>query len=267
MPSMQRSGSWSAPGPGSGVGDEIYRTVSNAISRTFSGRKDSDYADEDEDESISKANDWKLMDEVKAIAQQTQADGGKERRLGVTWNNLTVKGIGADAAFNENVLSQFNIPKLIGESRQKTPLRTIIDDSHGCVKPGEMLLVLGRPGAGCTSLLKILANKRDGYAQVEGDVKFGSMDAKQAQQYRGQIVMNTEEELFFPTLTVGQTMDFATRMKIPTKVPSNFKSHKEYQNLNRDFLLRSMGIEHTHDTKVGNECESAPRRELSNDSD
>ena len=255
MPSLQRSGSWTAPGPGSGVGDEIYRTVSNAISRTFSGKKESDYADSDADEyqSTSKANDWKLMEEVKAIAQQTTADGGKERRLGVTWNNLTVKGIGSDAAFNENVLSQFNIPKLISEGRQKTPMRTIIDDSHGCVKPGEMLLVLGRPGAGCTTLLKMLANKRAGYAEVHGDIMFGSMDAKEAQQYRGQIVINTEEELFFPTLTVGQTMDFATRMKIPTKVPSNFKSHKEYQNLNRDFLLRSMGIEHTQDTKIGNE--------------
>lgn len=116
-----------------------------------------------------------------------------------------------------------------------------------------MLLVLGRPGAGCTSLLKMLANRRLGYAEVTGDVKFGSMDANEAKQYRGQIVMNTEEELFFPTLTVGQTMDFATRMKIPHKVPSNMKGHKEFQQLVRDFLLRSMAIEHTHETKVGNE--------------
>jgi ABC-type multidrug transport system ATPase subunit len=65
--------------------------------------------------------------------------------------------------------------------------------------------------------------------------------------------MNTEEELFFPTLTVGQTVDFATRMKIPRHLPSNIKSPVEYQRENRDFLLKSMGISHTHDTKVGNE--------------
>lgn len=257
MSSVQQSGSWSSPGAVSGYGEDIYRTVSNAISRTFSGnaRKESDYADSDEssDESISKANDWKLMDEVKVMAQQTHADGSKDRKLGVTWNNLTVKGIGADAAFNENVFSQFNIPRIIAEKRQKAPLKTIIDNSHGCVKPGEMLLVLGRPGAGCTSLLKILANKRAGYAEVSGDVMFGAMDHKQAEQYRGQIVMNTEEELFFPTLTVGQTMDFATRMKIPHKLPSTSKDHIEFQHAQREFLLASMGIEHTHDTKVGNE--------------
>lgn len=99
------------------------------------------------------------------------------------------------------------------ESRHKQPLKTILEDSHGCVKPGEMLLVLGRPGSGCTTLLKNLANRREGYAEVTGDVKWGTLDPKHAGQYRGQIVMNTEEELFFPTLTVGQTIDFATRMK------------------------------------------------------
>lgn len=31
---------------------------------------------------------------------------------------------------------------------------------------------------------------------------------KEAQKYRGQIVMNTEEELFYPTLSVGETVSF-----------------------------------------------------------
>lgn len=79
-----------------------------------------------------------------------------------------------------------------------------MEDVHGCVKPGEMLLALGRPGAGCTTLLKMLSNRRNGYAEVQGDVRWGGMDPKEAVQYCGQIVMNTEEELFFPTLTVGE---------------------------------------------------------------
>jgi hypothetical protein len=32
------------------------------------------------------------------------------------------------------------------------------------------------------------------------------MTAKEAEQYRGSIVINTEEELFYPSLTVGKTM-------------------------------------------------------------
>ncbi|CBF82934.1 hypothetical protein AN3329.2 [Aspergillus nidulans FGSC A4] len=182
------------------------------------------------------------------VEQQTD----KDKRLGITWYNLIVKGIATDAAFHDNVGSQFNIPARVKGSRAKPLLRTIIDNSHGCVKPGEMLLVLGRPGAGCTSLLKILANRRLGYAQVTGEVRYGSMTADEAKPYRGQIVMNTEEELFFPTLTVQQTIDFATRMKVPHHLHSN-STKARFQQFNRDFLLRSMGIEHTRDTKVGNE--------------
>lgn len=99
----------------------------------------------------------------------------------------------------------------------------------------------------------MLSNNRMGYAEVQGDVKFGSMDSQKAAQYRGQIVMNTEEELFFPTLTVQQTVDFATRMKVPFHLPSDTDSKVDFQVKSRDFLLRSMGIDHTADTKVGNE--------------
>ncbi|KAI1855207.1 hypothetical protein JX265_006651 [Neoarthrinium moseri] len=199
------------------------------------------------------AESWALKPRVEAVRQRDQESGFTPRELGITWKNLTVKAISADAAIHESVASQFNIPKLIQESRHKPPLKTILDDSHGCVKPGEMLLVLGRPGSGCTTLLSLLANRRHGYSSVSGDVHYGSMDAKQAEHYCGQIVMNTEEELFYPTLTVGQTMDFATRLKIPYQLPQGVTSNEALRTETRDFLLQSMGIEHTRDTKVGNE--------------
>ncbi|KAI9047875.1 hypothetical protein LZ554_007677 [Drepanopeziza brunnea f. sp. 'monogermtubi'] len=240
-------------------------TTGSAMARIFTGgsRASKKRAGEDRypeqekpDASDPISSDWSLMSDLQAMQQGGEKDGQsgqKSQKLGVTWTNLTVKGVGADAAFNENVGSQFNLPKLIKESRQPAPLKTIIEDSHGCVRPGEMLLVLGRPGAGCTTLLKMLANKRLGYAEVTGDVKWGTLDPKQAEQFRGQIVMNTEEELFFPTLTVGQTIDFATRMKVPFNVSPAKGSAEEFQQKTREFLLKSMGISHTQDTRVGNE--------------
>ncbi|KAL4784857.1 ABC-2 type transporter-domain-containing protein [Aspergillus varians] len=163
------------------------------------------------------------------------------KRLGITWHDLTVKGIATDAAFHENVGSQFNLPARVRERRGKPLLKTIIDNSHGCVRPGEMLLVLGWPGAGCTSLLKILANQRLGYAQVTGKVRYGTMTADEAKPYRGQIIMNTKEELFFPTLSVQQTINFATWMKVPHHLPPNLTKAEEFH------------IKHTCSTKVGNE--------------
>lgn len=198
-------------------------------------------------------NDWSLLSRVQEQHQRELASGFKPQELGVTWQNLNVDVISSEAAVNENVFSQFNIPQHIKESRNKAPLRTILRDSHGCVKPGEMLLVLGRPGSGCTTLLKMLANRRGGYKSVEGDVRFGSLSPDEANNYRGQIVMNTEEELFFPTLTVGETMDFATRLKVPYKLPNGVDSATTYADDSKKFLMEAMNISHTEDTKVGNE--------------
>lgn len=203
------------------------------------------------EEKSSNSAQWHLKSKIDRFQERDTSSGFPRRELGVTWQNLTVEAVSADAAIHENVGSQFNIPQLIKESRHKRPMKTILDNSHGCVKPGEMLLVLGRPGSGCTTLLNMLANKRRGYSSVTGDVFYGSMTADEAKKYRGQIVMNTEEELFFPSLTVGQTMDFATRLNIPFHLPNGVSDREEYRTEDRDFLLESMGIEHTGDTKVG----------------
>jgi len=67
----------------------------------------------------------------------------------------------------------------------------VTSNLHACCTctdiPLEMLLVLGNPGAGCTSLLSILSNHRLGYAEVNGDVSFGAMSSEEANAYRGQI--------------------------------------------------------------------------------
>jgi ABC-type glutathione transport system ATPase component len=147
----------------SGTGEEVFRT----LSRTFSGK--SRYEDNiqpeaesntDNDSTDTKVDDWKLAGDVKDFSLNDPVQG---RKLGVTWKGLTVKVVPSDAMLQENFVSQFNIPQQIMESRKKPELRTILDSSSGCVKPGEMLLVLGRPGSGCTTLLKMLANKRKGY--------------------------------------------------------------------------------------------------------
>ncbi|RSM17280.1 hypothetical protein CDV31_003835 [Fusarium ambrosium] len=170
------------------------------------------------------------------------------RELGITWKNLTVQVACADAAIHENVLSQLNPIRTLQRLRRRPTSRTILDNSHGCVKPGEMLLVLGRPGSGCSTLLNVLANQRNGYSSVSGDVHYGSMDATEAKRYRGQIILSSEDEIFFPSLTVGQTMDFAVSLKSPNQHAST----KPLQYNSRS-LLNAVGIDHTINTKIGNE--------------
>lgn len=230
------------------MSEEEAKDGAGSTTTAFSDKTASEHPNAD-----GNSHDWALAPTAKQRHERDISSGFGERQLGVTWKGLTVEAISSDAAINENALSQFNVPKLALESRHKPPLKTILEDSHGCVKPGEMLFVLGRPGSGCTTLLKMLSNKRNGFASISGDVRFGSLDHKEAAQYRGQIVMNTEDELFFPTLTVEQTINFASRLKVPSRLPNGISSAQEYRDEVKEYLLESMGISHTKSTNVGNE--------------
>lgn len=113
----------------------------------------------DDSSERTKVNEWRLDAQMKEIQSNDPAEG---RSLGVTWKDLTVRVLPSDAILQQKVLSQFNAIRQARESRNKSSLKTILEKSPGCVKPGEMLLVLGRPGSGCTTLLKLLSNRRKG---------------------------------------------------------------------------------------------------------
>lgn len=147
--------------------------------------------------STTKRREWQFLSRIQEFHDRDRASGLHKKELGVTWKDLTVKATAADAAVKENIVSQFNVLRYARHVlRQQEPLQTILDRSHGCVKPGEMLLVLGRPGSGCSTLLKLLANRRREYSLVEGSVRYGCLPHDEAEKnYHGQIVMNTEDEI------------------------------------------------------------------------
>jgi ABC-type multidrug transport system ATPase subunit/ABC-type multidrug transport system permease subunit len=108
-----------------------------------------------------------------------------------------------------------------------------------------MLLVLGRPGSGCSTFLKAIANKRRGYAAVEGEVSYGGIPAKeQAKNFRGEVNYNEEDDQHFATLTVNQTLEFSLLNK--TK-----KHEKGDIPVIITALLKMFGIPHTRHTLVG----------------
>jgi ATPase subunit of ABC transporter with duplicated ATPase domains len=181
-----------APAVGADGGENVGQKLEHTLSNNR-GAEEVAKAEKDGDDSNGEAAGWSLLPDVQRMAATDTTPG---KALGVTWNDLTVTGRAAGAVIQENVFSQFNVVQQSKESRGPKKLKTIINKSSGCVKPGEMLLVLGRPGSGCTTLLKMLANQRKGYEEITGDIRYGSMDHKQAEQYRGQIVINKEEEIF-----------------------------------------------------------------------
>lgn len=177
---------------------------------------------------------------------------------GVLWDNLTVRGSGGVKlnipTFPDAVIGFFNVPFTIMSWLKlgpKPPEVEILRDLRGVVKPGEMILVLGRPGAGCTTFLKLMANQRLGYTSIDGDVMYGPFDAKTfAKRFRGEAVYNQEDDIHHPTLTVGQTLGFALDTKTPGKRPAGV-SAKDFRDRVIKLLLKMFNIEHTIDTVVG----------------
>lgn len=86
------------------------------------------------------------------------------------------------------------------------PLCALIHDFSGAVRDGEMIPVLARPGSGCTTFLKAIANDRSGYAAVTGDVTYGGTSAEgQRRNSTGEVNYNPEDDQHLPALSVWQT--------------------------------------------------------------
>jgi len=116
--------------------------------------------------------------------------------MSVLFNNLRVVGAGSGATYQESVGETARTPVKIVQrilSRRKDPEKMILHGVDGVVRAGEMLLVLGRPGCGCSTLLKNLAGFSEGYIRVEGDVKYNGVDVDIIKHcFRGDVAYNAE---------------------------------------------------------------------------
>lgn len=85
-----------------------------------------------------------------------------QRRAGIVWKNLKVCGSGSAINLQKNVGSLLMAPLRLREFIGHGPEKTILNDFDGVLKSGEMLVVLGRPGSGCSTLLKTLMGELRG---------------------------------------------------------------------------------------------------------
>jgi hypothetical protein len=61
-------------------------------------------------------------------------------------------------------------------------------------------VVLGRPGSGCSTFLKVLSDQTAEYHAVEGDVWYDSFTPEEiAKQYRGDVIYCPEDDVHFPS--------------------------------------------------------------------
>lgn len=191
-----------------------------------------------------------------SLAAKNEA-GIRPKHIGVYWDGLSVRGMGGMSnyvqTFPDAIVSFFDVVtpllRLMGKRPSGTEV-TILDKFRGVCKPGEMVLVLGKPGSGCTTFLKAIANQRYGYTGVTGDVLYGPFTAKEFKHYRGEAVYNQEDDVHHATLTVEQTLAFALDTKVAGKLPAGM-TKTQFKAEVVDTMLKMFNIEHTRNTVVG----------------
>ncbi|KAI9036665.1 ABC drug exporter AtrF [Aspergillus affinis] len=240
----------------------LHRTRSTAKARRQSQPRDEekafDEASSAADEDFQGGFDLNEFLMGGQLERRTTA-GEPAKKVGVVFKNVTVKGIQTGASFvrtlPDAVVGTFGpdlyklvtnfIPQL--HFGKRPPVRDLLHDFSGAVREGEMMLVLGRPGAGCSTFLKTIANDRGAFAGVEGDINYGGLSSEeQNKHFRGEVNYNQEDDQHFPNLTVWQTLKFSLINK--TK-----KHDKSSIPVIIDALLKMFGITHTKNTLVGNE--------------
>ena len=122
-----------------------FDSISREISRQITNK---------EGEFQLKLEEFNLVKILANFVYFAKKQGINLRKSGVTFKDLSVFGVDDSVAVVPTVLDVlkgpvYGIQELI--RKIKTPKREILKSFNGLAKPGDMVLVLGRPGAGCTT--------------------------------------------------------------------------------------------------------------------
>lgn len=178
-----------------------------------------------------------------------------QRRAGIVWKDLKVCGSGSAINLQKNVGSAFLAPFRFNESFGKGVEKTILNNFEGVIKSGEMLVVLGRPGSGCSTLLKTLMGELHGLdLKEQSNIHYNGITQKQMmKQFKGEIVYNQEVDKHFPHLTVGETLEFAARVRTPHQRLVEGMTREAWAKHFAAVIMTIFGLSHTYNTKVGND--------------
>ncbi|KAL2831229.1 ABC-2 type transporter-domain-containing protein [Aspergillus cavernicola] len=200
-----------------------------------------------------RVRDWmKMLLEIRSRDPEQYPD----RTAGVAFRNLNVHGFGSPTDYQKDVLN--SILEFGTIARRLAGIRLskiqILRGFDGLVRSGEMLVVLGRPGSGCSTFLKTIAGEMNGIQVSEDTVlNYQGISAKDMQKaFRGEAIYTAENDVHFPQLSVGDTLTFAA----PARAPRNRLegvSSQQYAEHMRDVVMAMLGLSHITNTRVGND--------------
>lgn len=182
----------------------------------------------------------------------------KPYSIGCCWDHLSAYGASSDVAYQTN-LANLPLQLLQRAYRSVRPAKSedtfqILKPMEGLVNPGELLVVLGRPGSGCTTLLKSISSNTHGFNLTKDSHLFynGVSPNDIKRHFRGEVVYNPEADIHLPHLTVWQTLITVARLKTPRNRIRGV-DREVWANHFTEVTMATYGLSHTRNTRVGSE--------------
>ncbi len=191
---------------------------------------------------------------ARVLMRMAGEKGVKILSSGFVWKDLRVTGTGSSLQYQQTVGSVATTPMRLKELLHRGKERVILKKFEGVVKPGELLVVLGRPGSGCSTFLKTVMGETYGLkVDPKSVIHYDGIEQHtMVKHFKGELVYNQEVDKHFPHLTTGQTLEFAARVRTPQARVSDL-SREERAKAMASVVMAIFGLSHTRDTRVGNE--------------
>ncbi|KAL5336945.1 ABC-2 type transporter-domain-containing protein [Aspergillus crustosus] len=174
---------------------------------------------------------------------------------GISFRNLNISGSGSALQYQDTVASLLSAPLRLPELfTKRSPERHILRDFNGLVRSGELLIVLGRPGSGCSTFLKSLCGELHGLKLWENShIEYGGISMETMfREYKGEVLYNQEVDKHFAHLTVGQTLEFAATARTPEHRLQGV-GRQDFAKYVTKVAMSIFGLSHTYNTKVGDD--------------
>ena len=189
---------------------------------------------------------------------ERERDYYKPSSLGVAYRNLRAHGVANDTDYQPTVSNALwklttEAVGFLTKSSQRHQF-DILKSMDAIMRPGELTVVLGRPGAGCSTLLKTIAVNTYGFhIGKESKITYDGLTPSEiAKHFRGDVIYSAETDVHFPHLHVGDTLKFAARMRTPQNRGENVDREKYAEHM-ADVYMATYGLLHTRYTNVGND--------------
>jgi len=175
--------------------------------------------------------------------EYNRKQGWEQSKLAVSFENLTVTA-NADV---EDIL-----PTVASEitgcfKPNRKDERPLLSGITGVGLPGEMVLIMGPPGAGCTTLLKTLAGMSSKELKIEGSLMYnGSTDLS---EFQSKVRFVNADDCHFPAYTVHKTLTLAAQLNMPMNMPMRTERLASLVTS----VMHVLGIYHVRNSLVGDD--------------